>query len=98
MRLNTRAASSVASALASSRVGLLVGGVLVLSESVVLATTLFVGAGVSFVASVLIAAKLYRVRGPRPADAEGGPATGDAAALAPARARAGAARPLTARA
>jgi hypothetical protein len=95
MRLNARAASSLASALASTRVALLVAGVLVLSESVVLATTLFAGAGVSFVATLLIATKLYRVRGPRPADAEGRPATSDAA-VAPADSRTGAAKPLTA--
>jgi hypothetical protein len=62
MRLNASAASSAASALASARVGLLVGGVLVLSESVVLATTLFAGVGVSLVATLLIATKLYRAR------------------------------------
>jgi hypothetical protein len=80
MRLNTRAASSAASALASSRVWLLFGGVLLLSESVVLATTLFVGAGISFVASLLLAAQLFRVRSPRPADAEARPPTSEAAA------------------
>jgi hypothetical protein len=62
MRLNASAASSAASALASARVGLLVGGVLVLSESVVLATTLFAAVGVSLVATLLIATKLYRAR------------------------------------
>jgi len=66
MRLKRHAASSAASALASTRVWLLFGGVLVLSESVLIATTLFVTAGISFVASLLIAAKLYRVRNPRP--------------------------------
>jgi hypothetical protein len=75
MRHNTRAATSLASALASSRIALLFGGVLLLSESLVLASTLFAGVGVSVVASLLIAARLYRVRGPRPADAEGRPAT-----------------------
>jgi hypothetical protein len=95
MRLNARTASSLASALASSRVGLLVAGVLLLSESVVLATTLFAGAGVSFVATLLIATKLYRVRAPRP-DAEARPATGDAAALAPVGSRTDAAKPLAA--
>ena len=69
MRLDSRAASALASALASSRVALLFAGVLVLSESVVLATTLFAGAGVSLVGSLLIATKIYRVRAPRPADA-----------------------------
>jgi hypothetical protein len=78
MRLNARAASSAASALASSRVALLLAGVLVLSESVVLATTLFVGAGVSIVASLLIAMQIYRVRAPRQAEAGGGPPTRDA--------------------
>jgi len=66
MRLKRHAASSAASALASTRVWLLFGGVLVLSESVLIATTLFATAGISFVASLLIAAKLYRVRNPRP--------------------------------
>ena len=79
MRLNLRAANSIASALPSCRVALLVGGVLVLSESVVLATTLFVAACVSFVGSVLIATKIYGVRAPRPNDAHRQPATSDAA-------------------
>jgi hypothetical protein len=70
MRLNLRAAGSLASALASSRVAFLFGGVLLLSESVLLATTLFAAACVSFVASVLIATKIYRVRAPRPAEAQ----------------------------
>jgi hypothetical protein len=60
MRLNPRAASSLASALASSRVALLLAGVLVLSESVVLASTLFAGACISLVAGLLIATKIYR--------------------------------------
>ena len=46
MRLNMRAASSLASALPSLRVALLFGGVLLLAESVVLAAKLFAGAGV----------------------------------------------------
>jgi hypothetical protein len=96
MRLNAHAASSAASALASTRVWLLFGGVLVLSESVVLATTLFAGAGISFVATLLIAMKLYRVRGPRPVDRDARPATGDPAALAPVGARAGTAKPVAA--
>jgi hypothetical protein len=93
MRLNVRATSSAASALASSRVWLLFGGVLVLSESVVLATTLFAVTGVSFVASLLISAKLYRVRVPRPANAERSSATSDDALPAPAGSRAGTAKP-----
>jgi hypothetical protein len=76
MRLNRHSARSAASALASTRVWLLFGGALVLSESVLLATTLFATAGISFVASLLIAAKLYRVRSPRPVDA---PPVADAA-------------------
>ena len=60
MRLNVRTAGSLASALASSRVWLLLAGVLVLSESVVLASTLFAGAGVSLIATLLIATKLDR--------------------------------------
>lgn len=87
MRLNMRAASSLASALPSLRVALLFGGVLLLAESVVLAATLFAGAGVSFVASLLIGASVYRYRAPRP-DAEGEPASSDAAGLAPVAARA----------
>jgi hypothetical protein len=59
----------------------------------VLATTLFSGPGLSFVASMLIAMKVYRVRAPRPADAQRGPATPDAAVLAAIRCRAGAAQP-----
>jgi hypothetical protein len=81
MRLNLRAASSLASVLPSSRVAFLVGGALLVSESVVLATTLFAAASVSFVASVLIAAKIYRVRAPRQTDAQHLPATSDAAVL-----------------
>lgn len=79
MRLNLRAASSLASALASSRVAFLFGGVLLLSESVVLATTLFAAACVSFVASVLIATRIYRVRARRPVAAQREAATSDAA-------------------
>jgi hypothetical protein len=56
MRLKSNAAASTASALASSRVALVFGGALLLSESVVLASSLFAAAGVSFIASVLIAA------------------------------------------
>jgi len=71
MRLNPRAASSLASALPSCRVAFLFGGVLLLSESLVLATTLFAGAFVSVVGSVLIGMQIYHVRGPRPVDAQG---------------------------
>jgi hypothetical protein len=92
MRFNERAATSLASVLASSRVALLLVGVLVLSESVLLATTLFSGAGLSFVATLLIAMKAYRVRTPRPADAQRGPATADAAVLAAIGSRARAAK------
>jgi hypothetical protein len=73
MRLNLRAASSLASALPSCRVAFLVGGALLVSESLVLATTLFAAASVSFVASVMIAAKIYRVRAPRPVEAQRDP-------------------------
>jgi hypothetical protein len=70
MRLNPRVANSIASALPSLRVALLVGGGLLLAESVVLATSLFVAAWISFVASVVGAARIYRVRGPRPTDGQ----------------------------
>jgi hypothetical protein len=60
MRVNRRAAGSIASALPSFRVACLFGGVLLLAESVVLASTLFAGAAISFVASLLIAARIYR--------------------------------------
>jgi hypothetical protein len=79
MRLNPRIASSLASALPSFRVALLFGGVLVLSESVALATTFFAGASVSLVVSLLIATKIYRVRAPRPRTYSE-PATSEAAA------------------
>jgi hypothetical protein len=78
MRLKSNAAGSTASALASSRVALVFGGALLLSESVVLASSLFAAAGVSFIASVLIAAKLYGIRAPRPAEAGDGAAPRDA--------------------
>jgi hypothetical protein len=81
MSLNPTAAGSIASALASSRVALLFGGVLVLAESVVLATTLFAGAMVSFVASLLIAARIYRRRAPRTADAVQGVTSTDPVVL-----------------
>jgi hypothetical protein len=88
MRLKAHAAGSAASALASTRVWLLFGGVLVLSESILLATTLFAAAGISFAASLLIAAKLYRVRSPRP--------VGDEVDRAEAGTRAGAAKAASA--
>jgi hypothetical protein len=90
MRTNTHAANSLASALASSRVWLLFGGVLLLSESVLLASTLFAAAGISFVATLLVAPTLSRVGGPRPEGADPGPATGDSAARTRAVSRAGA--------
>jgi hypothetical protein len=65
MRLTSNAASSIASALPSCRVLLLLGGVLALSESVALATTLFAGALVSFAASLAIATTIYRRAAPR---------------------------------
>jgi hypothetical protein len=68
MRLNIRAARSIASVLPSLRVTLLIAGVLALTDSVVLASTLFAGASLSFLASLLIAMQIYRVRAPRPAD------------------------------
>jgi hypothetical protein len=71
MGLNPRAANSIASVLPSCRVALVFGGALLLAESVVLATSLFAAACLSFVASLLIAARIYRVRAPRPTDAEG---------------------------
>jgi len=70
MRLNVHAANSIVSTLASLRVALVLGGVLLLTETVVLATTLFAAAFVSFVASLLIAARIYRNRGQHPAHAQ----------------------------
>jgi len=70
MRHNTSTAAALASSLPTFRVALLIGGALVVSESVVLATGLFAGAAFSFVASLLIAAKIYRVRSPRSVEAE----------------------------
>lgn len=63
MRLNTRAASSIASVLPSLRLLLLFGGVLALSESIALATTLFAGAFISFAASLVVATTIYRRAG-----------------------------------
>ena len=65
MRLNSRAASTIVSALPSFRVLCLFGGVLLLSESVVLATTLFAGALASFAAGLVIAATIYRAESRR---------------------------------
>ncbi|HEY5660974.1 MAG TPA: hypothetical protein VIR59_09330 [Gaiellaceae bacterium] len=81
MRLEVRAASSIASALPSLRVALLFGGVLLLAESVVLASTLFAGAVVTFVAGLVVGASAYRYREPRAAEAEGGAGPTDAAVL-----------------
>ena len=67
MRLNMRGASTIASALPSTRVLLLFGGVFALSESVLLATALFAGALVSFAASLALATAIYR-SAPRHAD------------------------------
>ncbi len=60
MRLNPIAATSIASALPSCRVLLLFGAALLLSESLVLASALFAGACVSFAASLVLGAKIYR--------------------------------------
>jgi len=98
MRLNLHAASSIASTLPSLRVALLFGGVFLLAESVILATMLFVGAGVSFVASLLIGASIYRHRAPRPVDAEGAPASREVAGLAPSASRPRPAKAVAARA
>jgi hypothetical protein len=65
MKLNITAARSIASALPSCRVLLLFGGVLALSESIVLATTLFAGAFASFVASLVLATIIYRTTATR---------------------------------
>jgi hypothetical protein len=60
MRLNVRAANSIASTLPSCRVVLLGGGVVLLSESVLLATTMFAVSALSFAASLALAMKMYR--------------------------------------
>jgi hypothetical protein len=60
MHLDARAASSIASALPSCRVLLLLVGVLLLSESVLLATTMFAASAFSFVASLVLATRIYR--------------------------------------
>jgi hypothetical protein len=77
MRLDTRAANSLASVLPSCRVALVFGGALLFAESVVLATTMFAAACLSFVASLAVATKIYRVRAPRPIDREGGASGSD---------------------
>lgn len=64
--MNPRAASSIVSALPSRRMLLLFGGVLLLSESVALATTLFAFACVSFAVTLVLATKMYRASGRRP--------------------------------
>jgi hypothetical protein len=67
---NLRTANVIASTLPSFRVALLFGAALVLTESAVLATSLFVAACVTFIASLLIAARIYRVRAPRATDGD----------------------------
>ena len=79
MRLNERAANSIAAVLPSCRVALVLGGAFLLAESVVLASTLFAAAGLTFIASLVIATRIYRVRAPRPAEAEHGVTPSDAA-------------------
>lgn len=64
--MNPRATSSIVAALPSSRMLLLFGGIVLLSESSALATILFVAAGLSFAATLLLATKLYRASGRRP--------------------------------
>jgi len=58
--MNPHAARSIIAALPSCRVLLLFGGVVLLSESVALATTLFVAGFLSFAATLLLATKMYR--------------------------------------
>ena len=58
--MSIRTASSVASTLPPCRVLLLGAGVLLLSESMLLATTLFVAAALTFVISFALAASIYR--------------------------------------
>lgn len=60
MSFNRRTAGSLASALPSFRFLLAVGGVLLLSESLLLATTMFVASALSFAASVVLGAMPYR--------------------------------------
>ena len=72
MRLSPGTASSLASALPSCRVLLLFGGVLALSESVALATTLFARAFVSLAAGLVVAATIYRSAGPKVTDGQDG--------------------------
>jgi len=79
MRLNERAANSIAAVLPSCRVALVLGGALLLAESVVLASTFFAAAGLTFIASLLIATRIFRVCAPRPAEGEHGVAPSDAA-------------------
>lgn len=65
--MNPRAANSIAAALPSCRVLLLFGGIVLISESVALATTLLVAGGLSFAATLVLATKMYRASGRRPA-------------------------------
>ncbi len=60
MRINVTAATAIASALPSCRVLLLFGAVLLLSESVVLAGTLFVAACLSVAAGLVLGATIDR--------------------------------------
>lgn len=65
MVLNHQAANSIAAALPSCRVALLFGAVLALPTNVVLAAFLFAATCLSFVASLVLATKVYRTRLPR---------------------------------
>jgi len=64
--MNPRAATSIVAALPSCRVLLLFGGIVLLSESIALATTLLVAGGLSFAATLVLATKMYRASGRRP--------------------------------
>jgi len=74
MRVNLCASNSIASVLPTCRVALVFGGGSLLAESVVVATSFFAAASLSFIASLLIGARIYRVRAPRPIDVEDDPA------------------------
>jgi hypothetical protein len=80
--MNPRATSSIVAALPSSRMLLLFGGIVLLSESSALATILFVAAGLSFAATLLLATKLYRASARRPLLDEVAQGDGAAAATA----------------
>jgi hypothetical protein len=64
--MNSRAATSIIAALPSCRVLLLFGGIVLLSESIALATTLLVAGGLSFAATLVLATKMYRASSRRP--------------------------------